>query len=70
MASGSSSPWFDAQTMRLARQESEAQRIVGRAAAQLPTFNWSTPRASAEQNKALSQHAMEGYRISREISDC
>jgi Fic/DOC family len=69
---GSGSPWLDAQAMRLARQESEVHRIVGKAAAQLPSFNWSVLRANAEQNKAYDAYhstTLEGYRISREISD-
>jgi Fic family protein len=38
----------------------------------LPTFSWRTLRASAEQVKAYDAYhstTMEGYRISREISD-
>jgi len=69
---GTGSPWLDAQAMRLARQEADIQRIVGKAAAQLPTFNWSTLLANAEQNKAYDAYhstTMEGYRISREVSD-
>ncbi|MBV8147411.1 MAG: hypothetical protein JO184_20630, partial [Gammaproteobacteria bacterium] len=72
MPRGTGSPWLDAQAMRLARQESEVQRIVGKAGAALPTFNWSTLHANAEQNKAYDAYhstTMEGYRISREISD-
>lgn len=72
MPRGSSSPWLDAQAMRLARQESEVHRIVGRTAARLPRFNWATLRANAEENKAYDAYhstTMEGYRISREISD-
>jgi Fic family protein len=69
---GSGSPWLDAQAMRLERQESDVRRIVGRAATQLPKLNWSLLRANAEQNKAYDAYhstTMEGYRISREISD-
>lgn len=69
---GTGSPWLDAQAMRLARQEADIQRLVGKAAAELATFNWSTLRANAEQNKAYDAYhstTMEGYRISREISD-
>ena len=69
---GTGSPWLDAQAMRLARQEADIRRIVGKAAAQLPTFNWSTLLANAEQNKAYDAYhstTMEGYRISREVSD-
>ncbi len=69
---GTGSPWLDAQAMRLARQETEALRIVGKAGPELPRFNWSTLHANAEQNKAYDAYhstTMEGYRISREISD-
>ena len=69
---GTGSPWLDAQAMRLARQEDDIQRIVGKAPAQLPTFNWATLVANAEQNKAYDAYhstTMEGYRISREVSD-
>lgn len=72
MPRGSGSPWLDAQAMRLARQEADIGRIVGKAAARFPKFNWSTLRANAEQNKAYDAYhstTMEGYRISREISD-
>lgn len=69
---GTGSPWLDAQAMRLHRQLLELRRIVGRAGIQLPKFNWSVLRANAEQNKAYDAYhstTMEGYRISREISD-
>lgn len=69
---GSGSPWLDAQTMRLHRQEAELRRIVGKAAARLSRFNWSLLRVNAEQNKASDAYhstTMEGYQISREISD-
>jgi len=69
---GSGSPWLDAQAIRLYRQEAEVGRIVGKALTKLTTFNWSVLRANAEQNKAYDAYhstTMEGYRISREISD-
>jgi hypothetical protein len=69
---GTGSPWLDAQAMRLARQEADIERIVGAAGARLPRFNWSALRANAEHNKAYDAYhgtTMEGYRISREISD-
>ena len=69
---GTGSPWLDEQTMRLARQESEIQQSLGPAIAALPTFPWRTLRANAEQVKAYDTYhstTMEGYRISREISD-
>lgn len=69
---GTGSPWLDAQAMRLARQEEEIRRIIGKAADQLPRFNWTTLRANAEKNKAYDAYhstTMEGYRISRESSD-
>lgn len=71
-ARGTGSPWLDAQAMRLARQEAEAGRIVGSAVPELPKFNWSTLQANAEENKAYDAYhstTMEGYRISRDISD-
>lgn len=69
---GSGSPWSDEQTMRLARQEAEIRDLVGAQAKKLPTFPWRALRASAEQVKAFDAYhstTMEGYRISREISD-
>jgi hypothetical protein len=69
---GSGSPWLDEQTMRLARQEAEIQELIGPVVTSLPTFSWRTLRASAEQVKAYDAYhstTMEGYRISREISD-
>ena len=69
---GSGSPWLDEQTMRLARQEAEIQELIGPVVKTLPTFSWRTLRASAEQVKAYDAYhstTMEGYRISREISD-
>ena len=69
---GSGSPWLDEQTMRLARQEAEIQELIGPVTGTLPTFPWRTLRASAEQVKAYDAYhstTMEGYRISREISD-
>lgn len=69
---GSGSPWLDAQAMRLAREEGEVRRIVGKAVATPPNFGWSLLRAHAEENKAYDAYhstTMEGYRISREVSD-
>lgn len=69
---GSGSPWLDEQTMRLARQETEIHTVVGTRAKALSTFPWRTLRAGAEQVKAYDAYhstTMEGYRISREISD-
>ncbi len=69
---GSGTPWLDAQAMRLERQESEVGRIVRRAAAQLPRFDWALLQTDAEQNRAYDAYhstTMEGYRISRESSD-
>jgi len=69
---GSGSPWLDEQTMRLARQEAEIQESIGSLVKTLPTFPWRTLRASAEQVKAYDAYhstTMEGYRISREVSD-
>lgn len=69
---GSGSPWLDAQAMRFERQASEVRRISGRAATELPKFGWVRLRADAEQNKTYDAYhstTMEGYRISREISD-
>jgi Fic family protein len=68
----SGSPWLDEQSMRLARQETEIQALIGKQAAKLVTFPWRTLRSSAEQTKAYDAYhstTMEGYRISREISD-
>jgi Fic family protein len=69
---GTGSPWLDEQAMRLARQEAEIRALLGREIARLPTFKWPALRANAEQNKAYDAYhstTMEGYRISREISD-
>src|SRR5882762_8048315 len=58
--------------MRLARQQTEIQAVVGTQAKALSTFPWRTLRANAEQVKAYDAYhstTMEGYRISREISD-
>jgi len=69
---GSGSPWLDEQAMRLARREAEIRDLVGAQAKTLPTFPWRTLRTSAEQVKAHDAYhstTMEGYRISREISD-
>lgn len=69
---GAGSPWLDAQAMRLARGEMEAHPIVGKVASVLRRFNWTQLRAQAEENKAYDAYhstTMEGYRISREVSD-
>lgn len=69
---GSGSPWSDEQAMRLARQEAEIRDLVGGQVQTLSTFPWGALRASAEQvkaNDAYHSTTMEGYRISREISD-
>jgi hypothetical protein len=69
---GSGSPWLDEQAMRLARQETEIHAVIGTQAKALSTFPWRTLRAGAEQVKAYDAYhstTMEGYRISREISD-
>ena len=69
---GAGSPWLDAQAMRLARGEMEAHPIVGKVASELRRFNWTQLRAQAEENKAYDAYhstTMEGYRISREVSD-
>ena len=69
---GTGSPWLDAQAMRLAREQTEVRRILGDVARELPRFNWTLLRAQAEENKAYDAYhstTMEGYRISREISD-
>jgi Fic family protein len=71
-ARGSGSPWLDEQAMRLARQEAAIKAVVGKALTRLATFRWPTLSANAEQNKAYDAYhstTMEGYRISREISD-
>jgi Fic family protein len=69
---GSGSPWMDEQAMRLERQEGEIQELIGAQIKALPTFPWRTLQASAEEVKAYDAYhstTMEGYRISREISD-
>lgn len=69
---GSGSSWLDAQAMRLERQVSQCQGIIGPVAAELPKFRWSFLRSNAEENKAYDAYhstTMEGYRITREISD-
>jgi Fic family protein len=71
-ARGSGSPWLDEQAMRLAREVADVHRIVGAAARQLPTFAWPRLREQAEENKAYDAYhstTMEGYRITREMSD-
>lgn len=69
---GGGSPWLDAQAMRFERQASEVRHLVGKAAAEVRKFGWSRLRADAERNKTYDAYhstTMEGYRISREISD-
>jgi Fic family protein len=69
---GSGSPWLDEQAMRLARQESEIQDLIGAQAKALPTFPWRALRAGAELLKSYDAYhstTMEGYHISREASD-
>lgn len=69
---GMGSPWLDAQAMRLARGETESQHTIGKVASELRRFNWTQLRAQAEENKAYDAYhstTMEGYRISREVSD-
>ncbi len=69
---GSGSPWMDEQALRLAKFEAQADRLLGEQARKLETFPWRTLRASAERGKAYDAYhstTMEGYRISREISD-
>lgn len=69
---GTGSPWMDEQAMRLAREEVEARRVLGDVATELPRFGWNLLRAQAEENKAYDAYhstTMEGYRISREVSD-
>jgi Fic family protein len=69
---GTGSPWLDEQSMRLTRQAEEIDRLIGTRARHLPKFSWRTLRAHAELVKAHDAYhstTMEGYRISREISD-
>ena len=69
---GTGSPWLDEQAMRLVRQSAEIEAQIGDKAGRLPTYAWRTLRANAEQGKANDAYhstTMEGYRISREISD-
>jgi hypothetical protein len=69
---GSGSPWLDEQAMRLARQAAEIHTLIGKQAAKLPAVPWRTLRSHAEQTKAYDAYhntTMEGYRISREVSD-
>ena len=69
---GTGSPWLDEQAMRLARQGAEIRDLVGAQAKTLPAFSWRALQAGAEQVKAYDAYhstTMEGYRISREISD-
>jgi len=58
--------------MRLARQETAIQDLIGAQAKTLSTFSWRRLQANAEQVKAYDAYhstTMEGYRITREISD-
>jgi hypothetical protein len=58
--------------MRLVRQRAEIEKLIGDKASRLLTHPWRTLRANAEQGKANDAYhstTMEGYRISREISD-
>ncbi len=58
--------------IQVPRQEAEIRDLVGAQARTLPTFSWRALRASAAQVKAYDAYhstTMEGYRISREISD-
>ncbi len=69
---GTGSPWLDSQAMRLARGETESQHTIGKVSSELRRFNWTQLRAQAEENKAYDAYhstTMEGYRISRELSD-
>lgn len=68
----SGSPWLDEQAIRLARHEAEIEDLIGPQTRKLEAFPWRILRASAEQVKAYDAYhstTMEGYRISREISD-
>lgn len=68
----SGSPWLDEQAIRLARYAAEIEDMTGAQARKLEPSPWRTLRASAEQVKAYDTYhstTMEGYRISREISD-
>jgi len=72
MPRATGSPWLDEQTLRLTRQAQEIDRLIGTQAAKLPVFVWRVLRANAELVKAHDAYhstTMEGYRISREISD-
>jgi Fic family protein len=69
---GTGSPWMDEQAVRLARQEAEIDTFTGTEAKELPSFPWDALQTAAEQVKAYDAYhstAMEGHRISREISD-
>ena len=69
---GTGSPWLDEQAMRLKRQEAEARAIIGSEADSIPVYPWDALSANAEQNKAYDAYhstTMEGYRITREVSD-
>jgi Fic family protein len=68
----SASPWLDEQAMRLVRQEVQMEAVIGAQGRKLSDFPWRALRAHAEQVKAYDAYhstTMEGYRISREISD-
>jgi Fic family protein len=69
---GSGSPWLDEQAMRLSRQEAAIEKLIGKQLEKLETFPWRALLAGAERVKAYDAYhstTMEGYRISREISD-
>jgi Fic family protein len=69
---GIGSPWLDEQSVRLARQEAEIREAINPEANGISTFPWRTLRTSAELMKAYDAYhstTMEGYTISREISD-
>jgi Fic/DOC family protein len=69
---GSGSPWMDEQALRSANFEAETERLFGAQIRKLDRFPWRTLRANAEQGKAYDAYhstTMEGYRISRDISD-
>jgi Fic family protein len=68
----SGSPWLDEQAMRLSRQETQIEKLIGAQYRKLATFSWRALRSNAEQVKAYDAYhstTMEGYRISREHSD-
>lgn len=71
-ARATGSPWLDEQAMRFARQAADVETLTSAGAKELAAFPWRTLRAAAEKVKAYDAYhstTMEGYRISREISD-